>query len=236
MILLNENEYVEDVLEHRVRPTKIYDTIYRIAKYYFAKKMTEAEVRKRIEDYLVYYDPTISVVNWYDAVSLVMKSAKKNKMISIGCIPVYASDIECCSKATTKACACLLFTMICTARYFDTIRECNNHWINLEDRDLFALANIKDSSRERSRMEHLLYGQGLIEFNRSVTSLSVRVKCMDNAETGDPLMFIDNFRDLGNRYRMLIGEPYTVCEQCGAVVRKRSNRQRFCAVCAAENM
>ena len=47
------------------------------------------------------------------------------------------------------------------------------------------------------------------------------------------MLRITDFRNLGNQYMMYLGESYFQCVECGLVVRRITNNQKYCDDCAA---
>lgn len=94
------------------------------------------------------------------------------------------------------------------------------------------MANVRTSVQRQSAMYNRLWSQGLIGYNRRVDNLNTQVLFVDRE--GEPALYISDFRNLGNQYMLYKGAPYIRCEQCGLVVRKYSNRQKYCPSCAAE--
>ena len=78
----------------------------------------------------------------------------------------------------------------------------------------------------------MVYEAGMIEWTRREESENVKVQICDFA--GGPALKIRDFRNLGYQYRQFCGEPYFSCIECGLVVRKNSNRMKYCHDCATE--
>jgi len=78
-----------------------------------------------------------------------------------------------------------------------------------------------------------LWREGYVGYSNIVDNINLNVKILDTEEE-DVSVFISDFRNLGNQYMQLVGENYMTCQNCGVVVRKTSNRQKYCQACAVE--
>ena len=94
-----------------------------------------------------------------------------------------------------------------------------------------ALANIVTSTSMQMQLLRDLHDAGMIAYAKRVDDLSIRVLCISDEEQE---LFVTDFRNLGNQYMLHCGGPFMHCDECGLVIRRKSNAQRYCPACAGE--
>lgn len=234
-IVLNEYEWAERQIRDRELGKKPMETLSRVAKYYLANQYSRQETRKLLDDFLLQCDPKASLVRWSDALDRVVKQADKYKLITLDGISVTSKELEAIQQFKKTQIRRLAFTLLCVAKYWDSISPANNHWVNTSDSEIMQMANIRTSIRRQSEMFKELKDAGLIRFSKKVDNLNVQVAFIDDAPAE---MFIVDFRNLGYQYLKYIGEPYFECDNCGLTVKidnpGHGRRQKYCPECAVK--
>ena len=236
-IILNEYEWAEQAIAERKLGSKPMDTLTRVAKYYMANQYSRNDVRDMLDIFLTKCDPDASLVQWSDTLDRVVKAAAKRPIIQIEGVQIYQSELDCIERIERKQLQRLAFTMLCIAKYWDAVSPNNNHWLNTQDRDIFALANIRTSGRRQCAMYGELKNAGLIRFSKKVDNLNVQLTFVSENDK-EPAMFVSDFRNLGYQYLSRTDESYFKCENCGIIDRKntanKGRKQKYCAGCAAQ--
>lgn len=232
-IVLNERDYVDRILQRYELGVKPTETLSRVARYYMsidgAKK---SSVRAKLEDFMLRCDPTINLVKWQDTIDRIIKSSDKFPLISIESVPITAKEIEICDSLDGVQSRRLMFTLICLAKYSNLVNEKNGGWVNRQDKEIFKLANVVTSIKRQSLMLNDFRSAGLIRFSKKVDNVNINVLCIDDG--GLSVLDIRDFRNLGYQYMRFHGDPYIECEECGLVIKKRSNAQKYCHDCAVD--
>lgn len=232
-IVLNEREYVERMLDGCVLGVKPTETLSRIARYYFSVDgFNKSDVHAELEKFMLRCDPTINLVKWQETIDRIVKSATKFPLIHIDSIPVTKNEMAVCDSLDGIQSRRLMFTLICLAKYSDLVNEKNGGWVNRQDKEIFKLANVVTSIKRQSLMLNDFRSAGLIRFSRKVDNVNINVQCIDN--DGVPVLKINDFRNLGYQYMRFHGGSYIECEECGLVIKKRSNAQKYCHDCAID--
>lgn len=232
-IVLNEVDYAEKALEEHFLGVKPVETLTRVARYYtLINGAKKPAVRAALEDFMIRCDPGINLVKWQNTIDRVVKGAKKYALICIDHIPITEKELAACDAINGRQAKRLLFTLICFAKYGNIVNERNDSWVNRPDKEVFGCANIVTSVKRQSLMLHDLREAGLISFSRKVDNINTNVLCVDH--DGPAVLKIEDFRNLGYQYSRYCGEAYFECEQCGIVIKRRSNSQKYCHDCAAD--
>lgn len=232
-IVLNESDYVERILKRYVLGPKPTETLSRIARYYFSVDgYKKSDVRTELENYMLRCDPTINLVKWQDTIDRIIKSAAKFPLIHIESVPITEKEMSICDSLDGVQSRRLLFTLICLAKYSNLVNEKNGGWVNRQDREIFRLANVVTPIKRQSLMLNDFRAAGLIRFSKKVDNVNINVLCLD--DDGTSVLDVTDFRNLGYQYMRFHGGSYIECEECGLVIKKRSNAQKYCHDCAVD--
>ena len=232
-IVMNEREWVEEVLREKRLGKKPTLVIGRLAKYYHAQGLRKAEIKKRIEDFMVRCDPTINIVRWQDTIDAMVKGSSKYPLVEIDKIAVTASEMDAIMKLTSIQQQRLMFVLVCLAKYGDAIRPKNSGWVNLESKDIFSLANITLTSKRQALLINDLWQVGYVGYSRVIDNVNLCVQILDYE--AEPAIEITDFRNLGNQFRRYLGDKsYIQCCNCGLVIKRTSPNHKYCPACAEE--
>ncbi len=236
MIVLNEYEWAENMIRTRELGRKPYETLCRVAKYYADKDgMSKKKVREALDDFLLLCNPTASIPKWSKTLDYAVARAYKYDAIQIDYIAITKPEMEKIDSLGGTQLRRLAFTLLCLAKYWDSVNPKMDHWVCSQDSEIMRMANISASIKRQSLLYHTLRQNGLIRFSKKIDNTSVRVQFI---EDGDVVMKVYDFRNLGYQYLMFHGEPYFVCTSCGITTKIKSpnagRKQQFCAECAAK--
>lgn len=231
-IVLNEKEWAKRAIDALTLGKKPYDTIVRVAKYYRADGYRKSELRRKLEDFMIRCDPHLSLVKWEGAILSALAAAEKYPMININGVMITQKEMDRIATLQSMLQQRLMFTLLCLAKYGNAVNPNNNGWVNLEQRDIFALANITLTSKRQSLMINDLWQSGMIGYSCLVDNVNLQVKI---CEDGEDALYISDFRNLGNQYMRYMGGDYIECESCGLVIRQQSRKahRKYCSECAA---
>ena len=231
-IVLNEKEWAKKAIDSLTLGKRPYDTIVRVAKYYRAQGYRNGELRRRVEDFMIRCDPRLSLVKWDGAITSALNTAEKYPLIDIHGVIITKNELDKIAELTSSLQQRLMFTLLCLAKYGNALNPNNNGWVNMPQRDIFALANITLTTKRQSFMINDLWQSGMVGYSCLVDNINLQVKIV---EDGDEAMFVDDFRNLGNQYMRYMGGEYIECEGCGLVIKQQSktSHQKYCKECAA---
>lgn len=230
---MNERRRAEDVLSSVQETTNPIHNVYLLSRYYYAQGMRQKEVLEKIEDYLRQF-PFLVLPKWQQTVDKIVAKAKGKGLIEIKYVGITEKELAEIAKLRKESLKKLAFTLLCIAKYFNTIRPENNSWVNTPDKDVFRMSDIRtlDCKRQQQLIREL-YLLGLIGYSKVVDNVNLQVLFVD-AET-EPVLHIYQFDDLGYQYLEYVGDPSIVhCKCCGKLIKKTSCRKDYCDECAVE--
>ncbi len=235
-IVLNENEWAEEMLDSKSLGAKPYETLCRIAKYYMGVGgYSKRETEKLLYDFLSECGEDYKHPRWGKCIENVLSVATKYKAIEIDCITITKSEIRNISALDGRQTKRLAFTLLCLAKYHNAVSDNESFWVNEKDCDIMRMANINTSVKRQSFLYHTLMEKGYIQFSKKVDNTNVRV-CF--ASDGEPAINVTDFRNLGYQYQKYLGEPYFDCACCGITEKisspSKGRKQIYCKQCAVE--
>jgi len=234
-IVLNEREWAMDMVDRSDMGKKPSETLRRVARMYIDDGMKADAVRKKLSDFIIRSDPGANPFSWDDAISRAVIAAQKYQAIHIDRITISKAEMSKIDSLDGKQIRRLAFTLLCLAKYWNLVRNTDDCWVNNKDNEIMQMANISTSIKRQSMMYYNLKEAGLIQFSKMVDNTNVKVCFVDS---GNPILTITDFRNLGYQYLMYHGEPYFVCQNCGIVTKMsdkhNARRQKYCKECAAE--
>ena len=234
-IILRENEWAEEMIRSRQLGKKPSETLYRVARYYLDAGYSKAEVRKKMDIFLIQSEPTASIVRWSNFLDQAVKRAAKHPAIDIENIVITKPEIEKIDSLDKKQARRLAFTLLCLAKYWNIVNPNGNSWVVTPDNEIMSMANINTSLKRQGLLYRCLREQGLVQFSKKVDNTNVRVLFI---EDGEPVMYVSDFRNLGYQYLKYCGEPFFECMNCGITVKYNDpingRMQKYCKSCAVE--
>lgn len=234
-IIMNEKEFALEAIESRSlgdSPSKVARTLRILAKYYHTQGYKKKQIVELLKEAVLRNDCNAVLSMWEGVIENVVKSTKDKILVEVDAVYVTKEELEICRQLESKQAQRVLFTAICLARYENAVRGDASGWVNVRYKDIFSMANVAVSKDRQCDIMYILVSAGLISLSGKATSTSFKVECLD--DSGTHTLCVDDFRNLGNQYLMYCGEPYFKCSECGLVVRKKSNAQKYCKDCSAE--
>ena len=230
---MNERRRAEDILSSVQETTNPIHNVYLLSRYYYAQGMRQKEVLEKIEDYLRQF-PFLVLPKWQQTVDKIVAKAKGKGLIEIEYVGITEKELAEIAKLRKESLKKLAFTLLCIAKYFNTIRPENSSWVNTPDKDVFRMADIRTlDSKRQQRLIRELHLLGMVGYSKVVDNVNLRVLFVDT-ET-EPVLRIYQFDDLGYQYLECIGDPSIVhCKCCGKLIKKTSCRKDYCDECAVE--
>lgn len=234
-LVLNEYEWAEKMIANHDLGKKPIETLSRVAKYYYENHYTKKDIRGMLDDFMLQCDPSVSLVHWSETLDKVTKGASKFPLIRLDGVDITTSELERIELLDGKQVRRLAFALLCVAKYWDSVSDSNNHWVNTADKEIMQMANINISIKRQSLMFAELRDAGFIRFSKKIDNLNVQVLFMQDGGTA---IHIQDFRNLGYQYLKYYGGNYFECANCGLTV-KISNAstgrpQKYCPSCAVE--
>ena len=240
MIIMNEREYIEDMIKNKDLGYSPFKTISMVARYYYSLGYKPRMIREELEHFMIRCDSDINLVKWSSAIDKAVLKAKERPLIEINGIHITQKELEVCKSAGASAFQRLAFTALCLAKYFNAVSGKNNGWVNTKMKNIFSLADIKTSKKRQAYMIGNLVDKGLFRLSNRIDNTNIQVLFID--EEGSPVLTLDDMDNLGLQYeRFIFGEKdYPKCIICGKIFRRKGPKnvrpKVYCKECFEETV
>lgn len=235
MILLNEKDYVEDCLNNNTLKGKPYFSLVLISRYLYQYKGYK---KQRIEKELVniletsYKDYHYNRLYWEDNIDKIAKKAGRRKLFESDGVWITDKELTAISSLGDDILERLAFTLLCVAKLNNQKNPQNNNWVNIPYKDIFKMARINCSVKERYVYLNKIYMNNMLQLPKKLDNLNCRVIYLD--ESGNNILHITDFRELGYEYMKYKGGNFVRCAECGRLMRdNKMHNKKYCSECAA---
>lgn len=233
-IILKETDYAVNVLAQPLLSKKPSYDLRILAKYLcHSKKMNPEEIYEELVHIMDEKYENFSIAAWQELLLDLAKNASKRPLTDIESLPITVSELAVVDSIISKPMRRIAFTLLCLARYRTFVQPESQGWINYEFRDIFKMANVNASVKEQCRIIYDLQSLNLLEMNKMVDNLSLHILFLSPIHS-DAVLQISDFRNLGYEYLLYTGEKFFRCEKCGLLVRRKSNRCKYCKNCGED--
>lgn len=139
-------------------------------------------------------------------------------------IPLYSGELEYIKSMNTDQEKKFMFTCYIIARFYNTM------WVNTSATEIFKLANISKTSKEKDLFIGKLWKEDKISMSDYITSLAIKLK--DVKKPDDEIVLkVYEMKNLGHLILATIKPDYKQCERCGKLVKKKGRNLHYCPKC-----
>ena len=143
-------------------------------------------------------------------------------------IPLYSSEFNFIQSLSNDQEKKFMFTCYILARFYNTT------WVNSSYTEIFKLANITKSSKDKALFVGKLLREEKISMSDYVTSLAIKLKEVKQ-EDDEEVIKVYQMQNLGNLFLSYIKPNYKQCEKCGKLIKIKGNKTMYCNKCLKEN-
>lgn len=247
-IILNENQYIKDILvniysdktKEIVKPDiGFFKFLLWLIKYYSDKEfdyalhqveqLVQIAMTKIYQKEYVHEKWRKMIMNVYDN----LRNGIIKPLSHIQYIDVYSWDMTQVFKGETDRERKLMFSAYVMAHY-----KAANGWLNLKTikdiGDWFELSNVACTAFDRMRLIGELKSKGLVEVTNPCDNLNIRVKMLNDYEGMTPVFRISEMENLGNLLIATYKEGYAMCPKCGKLIKVDDDLVKICKKCEKE--
>lgn len=194
--------------------------------------MRKQKIISELDTFMNSNYPHYNPVDWMQTIERYANKAGKYPLCECSGIWITEHELMTIAGIRDKVLERLAFTLLCLAKFRNFRNSNNNNWVSNEDGEIYKLARITTSAFDKGIRFNKLRELGLIEFAKKVDNLNIQVLFVD--DDSDDVLFVSDFRELGNEYRLYKGERYIRCSDCGILVKNTNGKRKYCKECAAK--
>ena len=243
--IFNEKQYIEDFLngtqvENKIGLRYIIGLLFRYYTIYKSDEINSRKVKDQILNDIKnngsFHDNNIQDFELEKVIKSVIAKNKKyykdNRMYKplkqLEYIPLYKGEFDFIQTLETEQEKKFMFTCYILARFYNTT------WVNSSETEIFKLANITKTSKEKSLFIGKLLREEKIFMSDYITSLALKLK-ETKQEDDEEVIRIYQMKNLGNLFLAHIRPNYKQCEECGRLIKIKGNKTMYCKKCLKEN-
>lgn len=223
--IYNEIEYAQKILENGfVTRRKLYELSI-LAKFYYSQGKDKQEIFNLLVDFCNKNMENFNKVLYFDKLSNIVNTSKNTPIKNIKFIGINQKDIDIIDKLPNIECKKVLTSIIvlCKIKH----RTTGGKYVNIKYSRLSRTSHIKSTSKIRDIL-HELVNQKIINIciNGAIEYLG------DITDDDEYLFIVKDFDNIGLYIMNYINHRYIECEECGKMMRKKNNSNKFCNECA----
>ena len=196
---------------------------------YHEKGLRKIRIIKELNSFMNKNYPHYNPVDWLDSLEKYARKAKKYPLCECNGIWITENELKTIEEIHNKVLERLAFTLLCLAKFRNFRNSKNNNWVNYSNGEIYSIACINSSAFEKNIKFYKLKEFGLIEYAKTIDNLNIQVLYID--DDSEKKLFVSDFRKLGYEWRLYKGEKYIRCADCGILVKRTSNRKKYCKDC-----
>ncbi len=174
--------------------------------------------------------PRYNPVEWRANIEKYANKADKYPLCECKGVWITQNELQTISAIHNKVLERLAFTLLCLAKFRNFRNPDNNNWINYSNGEIYTAACINTSAYDKDIKLNTLRESGLIKYAKKVNNLSIQILYAD--DTSEKILFISDFRKLGYEWRLYKGDNFIRCKDCGILIKKTNNNQKYCKNCS----
>jgi hypothetical protein len=233
--IMNEKNYVEELIDSSVLPEGLTPNVAigYLTKYYCEQGYTLEDTIQKVCEKMNSFNLDILQYQEYQAAARARRyfnahsSGKTASLRNYDTVKLYKSEYNKIMMCETDRQKKVLFTLYVLARFTDRYG-----WVYQTESDIFKLANVSSSIKERCAILGYLIGNGFAKETKKVNDLKIGVELSDGNE--DVVLEVSKVDKLGNQIMAHIKDGYKICEVCGKLIKIKGANSKYCEKCARE--
>lgn len=223
--IYNEVEYAEKIISSGfVTRRKLYELSI-LAKYYFSQGKTKQEVFDILVKFCEDNMENFNKVLYFDKINNIVNTSKNSRIKNVKFIGLNQNDMNIIEEMPNIELKKVLTSIIvlCKIKH----RTTGGKYINIKFSALSKTSHIKTTSKIRDLLRELVsLGKINICINGAIEYLG------DITDDDEYVFIVKDFNNIGLYLMNYINHKYIECEECGKMMRKKNNSNKYCNECA----
>ena len=224
--IYNEVEYAENLIKSGfLTRRKLYELSV-LAKYYFSQNKSKKEVFDLLVKFCEENMENFNKVLYFDKLNNIVNSNKNAQIKNIKYIEITKSDMEIIDNLPDIELKKVLTSII--VLYKIKNRTTGGRYINIKYSALSRISHIKSTSNIRD----ILFNLTKLGIINICINGAIECLCDINFDDDNSLFTVKDFDNIGLYLMNYTNHKYIECEECGKMIRKKNNSNKFCSECA----
>lgn len=222
---------------HKITDKNIKQYIYKLAKYnYYVNHFSDDANYNAIVDYIKSHWNMFSGPDWHETIENSIKNCKKREYRMIESIKITKQELDYIKSFNDIRLEKLLFIMLCVAKYDHYYSDSCDYWLNRSVSFIFKQARVHVRVKERLELLRKLYLSGAFALSHKTGSSNKKLLYVSDNQNDEIAMELTevDFKELAYTYCYYTNgfSGYAHCSKCGCLIKKKSNRQKYCVECS----
>lgn len=235
MLILNEKEFIKNIIETKQVPNKfsLSRIIDMLSRLYINDEENSDKKKKELIEYVKQTLTTLNLSYYYEyqydsrITKICGKVYKERlKLREDNFVPLYQEELDWVNSFKKDRDKKFIFACLIIARYYNT-----EGWVNLKCSELFKLANITMTTKDRNIYIGEMIRSGHISDSLKNSNLNIKINL---CKSKNVVMEINNFDNLGNQILVKVKDKTKMCECCGKLIKIKSKYDgstKYCKDC-----
>jgi len=227
-LILDEKKYAEEVINGGLGNHTAKEALYILAKYYRFCGQSNKKITESLNNFMVKNYKNYNPVEWSMTIDYDVKNTKTKKLNQIEYIPVTKNELKTIKEIKGDDLQTLAFTLLCIAKFNNLVYPENHDWVYQNKGEIFKVAHLKQTEVNQDLMFNDLKTIGLIKLSKKINNTNLGLLYID--DDSEVVLKITDTRALGYEYLKYKGEKITCCQDCGVLMRVKTDLKR-CTEC-----
>lgn len=227
-LILDEKQYAEKIIRDGLGKIHPKEVLYILAKYYRSCGQSNNKIQESLNAFMVKNYKNYNPVDWSETIEKDVKKTKKRTLTQIEYIPITKNELKTIQEIKGSDLQVLAFTLLCIAKYNNFIYSENNDWVCQDLKDIFKLAQLKQTGDSQKLMINDLKTLGLVKLSKKIDNTNICLLYVDN--DSEIILKITDTRAVGYEYLKYKGEKIISCLDCGLLMKVKTDLKR-CPEC-----
>lgn len=226
-IIFDEYKHAEKMLYNGTMTNNTKFELQLLANYYRALGYIDSEIEVALHDFSKRYLKNYNKVKFYKLIDKKVELSRKLKLKSATPINITKKEMKTILGEENYKCQKLMFVYLVLAKYYMSNNKTDKYYVGCKDNDIFNLCNMYVKKQDKLDLMHYLTKNKYITPTLSMSSI---VNYVD--ESGDIAITLIPDTDMVFYFEQYLGGIFIHCDRCNKLVKKTSNRMRYCKECA----
>ena len=228
MIIFDEYRHAEKMLSSGFQTSRSNKFELQILATYFRERgLDDKEIENELHAFCKKFANNYNWAQYYELVDQKVRRSKRYKLKRAKPIVITKAELDIITAEESLKCQKLMFVYLVLAKYYMNNNETTDYYVGVEDNEIYNLCDMYVKKQEKLDLMHYLTKKGYIKPTLSMSSI---VKYVN--ENSEQAIVLVPDTDMVHYYEKYLGYYTTKCPICGKLIRKKSNRTKYCAQCA----
>lgn len=228
MIIFDEYKHAEKMLLSGFQTNRSGKfELQLLATYFREQGLNDKEIENELHAFCKKFANNYNWAQYYELVDQKVRKSKRYKLKRAKPIVITKAELDTITAEENLKCQKLMFVYLVLAKYYMNNNQTTDYYVGVKDNEIYNLCDMYVKKQEKLDLMHYLTKKGYIKPTLSMSSI---VKYVN--ENSEQAIVLVPDTDMIHYYEKYLGYYTTECPICGRLIRKKTNRTKYCTQCA----